>query len=185
MKPSMWRESRAWLPWEKWYENGAKPARPVDMGVTFQGGNEVTKTINELRDDNAMLRFQVEQLWKDCKDYRTRLSQAMHTKRESSRIKQGIIDELKAENARMKERLGPPMPVDVTSHDAVRGRVIGEDGYVQFLEKQEDIDLAIGLLRSVVIQGAPIPLRDPDARMVPAVVMWDIARFLRELEEHE
>ncbi len=61
------------------------------------------KTKDQLRDEADMLRFQVEQLWKDCKDYRARLSQALHFKREGVRIKQDTIDELRAEIEKLRD----------------------------------------------------------------------------------
>jgi len=60
VRTSRWRESSAWLPWPKPYENGAKSTRPVEKDVTFQGGNEVANKGNELRrEEIARLKHQI------------------------------------------------------------------------------------------------------------------------------
>ena len=68
---------------------------------------EIVRTSKEVREDNKMLRFQVEVLWKNLKEERTRREQAVHSSRESVRMKQVIMDALKAENARLIEQLEP------------------------------------------------------------------------------
>ena len=108
---------------------------------------EIVRTSKEVREDNKMLRFQVGVLWRDLKDYRTRLDHTLHSSRESSRIKQGIIDELKAEISRREEcanreaemrRMGPePDPPPMSMYEKCHSyRCAGEQ--------------AINLLRRVV-----------------------------------
>jgi len=65
------------------------------------------RTSKEVREDNKMLRFQVEVLWKNLKEERARRDHLVRTKREGAQIKQDIIDELKAEVARLEEQLAP------------------------------------------------------------------------------
>ena len=56
------------------------------------------KTKHQLRDEADMLQFKVDRLWELVLDYRARLTQLQHSSRESSKLKQAIIDELKETN---------------------------------------------------------------------------------------
>ena len=69
------------------------------------------RTSKEVRTDNKMLRFQVEQLWKDLKAERTRGDQAVHSRRMSAKIRGNVIDELRAENEKLNALMEPTMKV--------------------------------------------------------------------------
>jgi len=70
------------------------------------------KIIEELRDGNKMLRFQVEQLWKVAIDQASTIERKdtlLEDKRVAITDLSSIIGKLRTENEKLKDRLGPPM----------------------------------------------------------------------------
>ena len=82
------------------------------------------------------MQFQIDTLWKCFREAQRRGDAALKSRREGDRIKQEIIDELKAENAQLKNQLESSW-VEPVGYDAERGRVVDKDGHVQFLEEEE------------------------------------------------
>ena len=181
MKPSRRRESRAWLPWEKWYENGAKPARPVDMDVHSKGGVMKAEFTNVNRDtlipgitltaensaEQALL--QLITAW----EFKAKGDWVFGIKRERSTLGQepSGTDEIEVGWWRLEDS------ADIVDREHDSHKVGCNESPIDVWNRACK---ATDLLRRAVRAGVPISMRDLGARMVPAIVMRDIRQFLKE-----